>query len=58
MRGTQVVLSVEGQYTAWNGVILGPFYHGIPSLTVVYHGKPLSFSTGDVFIPGGCTSEL
>ena len=44
-RGIQAVLSVERQYTAWNGVIPGPFYRGIPSLTIVYHGKPLSFST-------------
>ena len=27
----------------------GPFYHGIPSLTIVYRGKPLSFSTRDIF---------
>ena len=44
-RGIQVVLGVERQYTAWNGVIPGPFYCGIPSLTIVYHGKLLSFST-------------
>ena len=44
-RGIQAVLSVERQYTAWNGVIPGPFYRSIPSLTVVYRGKPLSFST-------------
>ena len=44
-RGIQAVLSVEGQYTAWNGVIPGPFYRSIPPLTVVYHGKPFSFST-------------
>ena len=29
----------------WNGVIPGPFYSGIPLLTIVYRGKPLSFST-------------
>ena len=46
-RGIRAVLSVERQYTAWNGVIPGPIYHGTPSLTVVYHGKPLSFSTRD-----------
>ena len=28
-------------YTAWNEVIPGPFYHGIPSHTVVYRGKQL-----------------
>ena len=44
-RGIQAVLSVEWQFTVWNGVIPGPFYHGILSLTVVYCGKPLSFST-------------
>ena len=36
---------MERRYTAWNGVIPGPFYRGIPSLTVVYRGKPLCFST-------------
>ena len=45
MHGIQEVLSVERQYTAWNGMILGLIYRGIPSLTVVYRGKPLSFST-------------
>ena len=44
-RGIQAVLSVERQYTAWNGVILGPFYRSILSLIVVYRGKLLSFST-------------
>ena len=44
-RSIQTVLSVERQYTAWNGVILGPFYHCIPSLTIVYRSKLLSFST-------------
>ena len=43
-RGIQAVVSVERQYTVWYGVIPGPFYHSIPSLTVVYRGKPLSFS--------------
>ena len=28
-----------------DGMILGAFYRGIPSLTVVYRGKPLIFST-------------
>ena len=44
-RGIQAVLSIKRQYTAWNGVILGPFYRSTQSLTVVYRGKPLSFST-------------
>ena len=50
-RGIQAVLGVERQYTTWNGVILGPFYRGIPSLTVVCRGKPLSFSTRDTVEP-------
>ena len=45
LRQSHAVLSVERQYTAWSGVIPAPFYHGIPSLTVVYRGKLLSFST-------------
>ena len=36
---------MERQYTAWNGVIPGPFYRGILSLIVVYCGISLSFST-------------
>ena len=35
----------NGSNTTWNGVIPGPFYRGIPLLTAVYRGKPLSFST-------------
>ena len=30
-------------------MIPGPFYRGIPSLTVVYRGKPLSFPLGYTF---------
>ena len=46
-RGIQAVLSMERQYITWNGVIPGPFYRGIPSLTFEYSGKLLSFSTWD-----------
>ena len=35
-RDIQAVLCGERQYAVWNGVISGPFYRGIPSLTVVY----------------------
>ena len=45
VHGIQGVLSVEQQYTVWNGVIPGPFYRGIPSHTIVYHGKLLNFFT-------------
>ena len=44
-RGIQAVLSVERQYTMWNGVISSPFYRGILSLTIVYRGK-LAFPPG------------
>ena len=44
--GIQAVLSEEWQYiyrVEWSDT--GPFYHGILSLTIIYRGKLLSFST-------------